>query len=312
MAAIILDYFVALYKSKLRNNPKAPHDSYDLWIDYTQEDLADKYHCSVQTIARHIKILAKLRFITVHQISGYNRKYHYELHVKTIKSVHQSMPLFEDCQPIKMIGSNQSKCRDATYQNDRFEPDNLIGTYIPPSLLNSLPPSAGDDVEKDEEKEKLIDEYRRYRISKEKTEYLLTVHHRQKMRAALECLSHEARNKTIPSPAGFLVEFLKRPWDYGYEMDKNGCFVRSASLVPQKQQVQPYTAVVEKPKMKWDDKASVWQSMTTESRRDMIDKLPIPPQQQDFVRSRIMKWLRVDLELSDPPTPVVRILEEVL
>ena len=137
LAATILEYFVAVFHdNKKRKHPKADNDDPVLWLDFTQPRLATKFRCSVKTIARRIKDLVDLKFLTPHQVSGYDRGYRYELHIGRVESLHQDMPLFEVAHADKMSASMQTKCPHAYRQNVRMEPDKMSASPRVPSGQN--------------------------------------------------------------------------------------------------------------------------------------------------------------------------------
>ena len=154
----------------------------------------------------------------------------------------------------------------------------------------------------------MVDGYRVYRIAKEKAEFLLTKYSRQRMFAALECLKIDMGRMKINNPAGYLVEFLKAPGEYGYEIDKNGCCVRAGMTKSEKVLVKQYAAEV-KPKRKWEEKAKVWQALQPDERRSMIEVLPID---NDFERNLLFKWKNKDQDLSSPPGWIHGKLEELV
>jgi hypothetical protein len=264
-AALILEYFLVLRDGKCKRFPHEPEESPKLWIDYTQEALAERFLVSVDTVRRAVRALIAKRFCSLEQF-GCDRTYRYVLNMKVIESMWDYMPLFEEvaiCHAGTMPASNLANCQLPTLHGASLQPSTMPACYPSSSLPSSLPsPSGGfadaefkilekeregleaqadaqphalpgqgsSQAEADADREELIAECRAIGISLEQTEHYLASHTRQKLQAALQNLKATCRNRIVRNPGGFVIGFLRNPANYGYELDSQGCWRSSKEI----------------------------------------------------------------------------------
>ncbi len=264
-AALILEYFLVLREGKCKRNPHEPEDSPKLWIDYTQEALAERFLVSVDTVRRAVRALIAKRFCSLEQF-GCDRTYRYVLNMKVIESMWDDMPLFEEvaiCHAGTMPASNLANCQLPTWHGASLQPSTMPACYPSSSLPSSLPSPSGDfadaevkihekeregleaqanaqphalpgqgpsQTDADADREELIAEYRALNISLEQTEHFLAIHTRQKLQAAMQSFKVTSRYRIIGNPGGWVIGFLSNPAKYGYELDSQGCWRSSKEI----------------------------------------------------------------------------------
>lgn len=263
--ASLLEYLIAVYESKRKRLPDCTPDDPKLYLDFTQDQLASKLMLSTRTIKRAIGKLRQLRLLIIITPSGYDRSYRYQINQEALKSVYQPMPLFDavqnDPHGDKMSPSMVTPCHHAWGQNVPFDGDkmspcisSLSLSFIPSSSLGAtdakqqenqeekasqlqpLPSHAGirsshPPESEDADKQSIIDQCRGFGIAKERTELLLTQHSRQDIHAAIQITrSAEKRMGARYRPAAVLIDFLNRPWHYGYERNVHGILTAAREL----------------------------------------------------------------------------------
>lgn len=162
----------------------------------------------------------------------------------------------------KMSHSMVKNCHDATRHNVTIEHDRMspcisfLSLPLIPSLTSvgaadatqqkaeetqaarvlSLPAHEGVKPQttpssEDADKQSIVEQCRAIGIAKERTELLLTEHSRRDMHAALEFVrSAVKRMGARYQPAAVLIDFMRRPWQYGYERDAHGVLVSARAM----------------------------------------------------------------------------------
>ncbi len=244
-AALLLEYLMALREMKRKRHPDEPDSSPKLWLDFTQDALAEHFLVHKSTIRRAIDCLVAKSFCSVFQM-GYDRTSRFELNLQAIRTAWESLPLFEDEAVSHVSTMNTSMCSQWTHACVHHEHIEVstTDTCIPssPSLNPSSPSSSpvvaeiqNENPEKqappepDDDKDQLIQAYRESGFAKETTEFYLTAHSRQKLRAVLECfVEKKRRGKEVGT--GLLVSWLHNPGMAGLEMDAQGCWRPAVEL----------------------------------------------------------------------------------
>lgn len=255
IAALLLEYFMAIHEIKRKRHPEATPGSRELFMDFTYADLAEKHLTSVSSVKRSIAYLVDRRFIHKHSGIGFNRTSFYELNSALVATIFQALPLFESHE-VTTTSSMRSPWPHASAHHDPFDEVTMTSSYSLPSPTSSqhhhqqgvadaagkieietrsaIEPSSLPDVPEqqaeDAEREGLLDQLRAIGIAKEHAEAHLTRHTRQKLQAALSCLTLDRRNRVIQSEAGYVLGFLADPGRYGYELDRQGRWRSSKEL----------------------------------------------------------------------------------
>lgn len=299
LASLILEYFIAHYDKLRKLHKDCPDDDPVLWLHFNQQYLADKFHVSVQTIARHIKHLCRLKYVTLHQNRGYDRSYSYIINRAKVGTIYQSMPLFEDIeqshQPIKMIASNLSKCQDATCQNDSFQPIKMSACSISsyPFDYSSSSMRGTDDAETknhswtetksklqpvqshegkqpetsyDAEKAAVIQQFRQCNIVPEHAEAEIARYGLHLCKAVVTAVELKKRRgeKVQGLGGGLIMHGLKNPASLGLEMTKQGQWL-PAHLIAKQLKLTASSAV--------QPKLLAWDALTYDQQKAIRDKI---------------------------------------
>jgi hypothetical protein len=259
IAAILLEYFMAIHELKRKRHPGAQPGSSELLMDFTYADLAEKHLTSISSVKRSIGYLVSRRFICKHPGIGFNRTSLYELNSALVATIFQSLPLFESHE-FTMTSSMRSPWPHASAHHDPFDEVTMTSSYSLPSLTSSQhhhqqgvadaeevdteearpapavvlehaePHQRHAEADGDADRDDLLEQLRGIGIAKEHAEAHLTRHTRQKIQAALACLARDRRQRVIQSDAGYVLGFLADPGRYGYELDLQGCWRSSKDL----------------------------------------------------------------------------------
>lgn len=309
--ADLLEYLMGVFEWKRRRNPKEPLDSPVLWMDMTRDYLSSKLRCSPSTIKRASAALVARGLVVIHRSDSTKRTLRYELKSTLADTLFQPLELFDqaDAHLVKMTKCNWSERPDATGQDDQMQSVNLTSCTIP--LSSSCNPSitimADDDVLEDEEKKKLVRDYRLEGIVPEQTEFLMTKHTRQLMQAALAYVAGRKRHEVIVNPAGVIHRFLEAPGRHGYEMNKQGVWVHTSRLAVNNQPIPVHntqSTPVIPPSKRIQER---WKHLNLERRQELLQSITHP-----FAKDRVMAWKSREPGLETVPEAIAAHLEGVL
>ncbi len=263
-----------------------------------------------KTIRTAVKLLCKKKFITTHG-NGYDRRFNFEVHLEVVKNYLQVLPLFKHIEDeneevpsgngyrmdaVTVTGSKRYPVPDASGNQCRM--------YIPsiPSLIPSSPST--DDAGIDEEKDQIIAQYRVMGIARETTEAYLTDHSRQKMRIALTYV--RSRVDKIHNPAGMVLAFLKNPGQFGYELDKQGCWLPAKTVAARSRPQAAPSCHEQHDRQPTATLLEQWRQEPQERRQAAWEIMA------DTYRDQAHRWRVRDAALLDPPVMFLPCLQKNL